>query len=271
MELNKMKSVLRISAFLIFLPAIISCGGGTTGTGNTPFDAGSISGTVRTFDGKPVGGMQVVVSETGDSDITESDGSFSIALDSAPGEMNLLLTRDSFEKSVTLSIPGGSGNVTVQISVDIVTERAQVESISISVMSTPAPTPLPAASPAPTRSPAPTAGALSNVTVRGVLLDRDGSPVKGADITVVGQKGRERSSDTGKFQIRTSSSDTQVRLLITIGRYKGSVTLKGLPSSFDLLVDVVLELPVSGSAVGGVSTAEARPVRIKSMKVRRQS
>lgn len=70
------KAIFRILlAVLAAIAGAAACGGGSEGTGGV-----TIEGTITTKEGEPLDNLEVIVEQTGNSDITGPNGGFSIRL-----------------------------------------------------------------------------------------------------------------------------------------------------------------------------------------------
>ena len=99
----------------IFLLQLVSCGGGSEGTGTSNK---SILGNILLEDGRPLDGADVTVIETGDSAITDSDGNFLIAAASSDSSLSLLIEKGEIHASAELTgLDSNAGTVQVQLTV----------------------------------------------------------------------------------------------------------------------------------------------------------
>jgi hypothetical protein len=136
-----------------------SCGGGTTGTGGT--GSSEFSGRITSLEDFPLVGASVVLTETGDSTVTDNDGSFVMESDFDGPNATLLIETTSVQASTTITdLPPGPHDVNVELKVDEQRNSVTLKSKRISPPKTRrpirTPTPIPVATqPSPVESPAP--------------------------------------------------------------------------------------------------------------------
>lgn len=119
--LVSLKSIKSIKFVICCLMASLvmtsACGGGTSGSGGRSFQ-----GTVlRASVGTPLQGLKVTVLETGDSDITDEKGFFSIDTDATEDNLTFLLESDDFNGNINVS---GLASNTVLIKLEFEVEEA---------------------------------------------------------------------------------------------------------------------------------------------------
>lgn len=111
------------------LSALISCGGGSSGTGSEVF-----VGTLRTTGQEPIPGATVTILETGDSSTTSADGFYQIETNAPVGNATYLFEGAGF--SVTVVIQGvvsENSIISVDFEVDVAGESIEPVRIEIEV------------------------------------------------------------------------------------------------------------------------------------------
>ena len=92
---------------LLITVLIIGCGGGTTGTGST--GASDFRGRIALDNGTPLSGVEVTVSETGESAVTDENGQFQFEASFTGAEVNLFLETSGLQGTLNLGeIPNDS-------------------------------------------------------------------------------------------------------------------------------------------------------------------
>lgn len=106
------------------------CGGGSagTGTGDTLI---RIQGIVSNTSGAPVEAAQVTVVESGDSDTTDASGAFLIEADVADQQITLEVTKEDRSAYTSVTAPGESGTLSIQVKFDDVREIVETEELTV--------------------------------------------------------------------------------------------------------------------------------------------
>lgn len=89
-----------IFILLVITQLICGCGGGTTGTGGV--GSTEISGKVILQNGSPISGTSILILETGDSSITDSNGLFSIYSTVETTQLNIIVEKDDISSMINL-------------------------------------------------------------------------------------------------------------------------------------------------------------------------
>lgn len=102
---------LPVFVLLVFVSSLFpGCGGGSAGTGlGTP-----VEGRVL-LKGQPVAGATVTVLETGDSDITDTDGTFSITLTESLTTATLKIEGPGINQEVKVDTAAGGSIVNIEV------------------------------------------------------------------------------------------------------------------------------------------------------------
>ena len=96
-----------ITLALLVSVLLLGCGGGTTGTGST--GASDFRGRIALDNGTPLSGVEVTVSETGESAITDENGNFQFEATFTGAEVNLFLETSGLQGTLNLGeIPDNS-------------------------------------------------------------------------------------------------------------------------------------------------------------------
>lgn len=110
--------------FLIFGSA---CSGGSKGTGTQTFE-----GRVVTSKSEPAAGVTVTLVDTGDSDVTDDQGFFSIISILLAGDLPVAVDTDQFSSTVIVTgVPEAATRVNVTIQLNEETEEAELDEVSI--------------------------------------------------------------------------------------------------------------------------------------------
>lgn len=122
---------LRSRAWFVFTLSVIffgsGCGGGTSGSG-----LHSYSGTVSDTGGRGISGVSVTIESTGDHADTDAAGGFVIHSEAFGGEVPFLLEAPDFVSRFSLKeIPESSFHVSVDVTVDTMTDLVEVKNISV--------------------------------------------------------------------------------------------------------------------------------------------
>lgn len=166
------------SALALFLFTLLfslqGCGGGTTGTGGT--GSSQFSGRISSFNGEPVAGANVVLEETGDTAISDSEGKFDME-SVLPGDSATFLVETTHSQASTAltNIPPGPHDVTVELTLDEKKNTVTIQAQSIKPPTKPRKTPTPRPKPTDVPTAEPTAVVLPTAPV---------SPVESATPTV---------------------------------------------------------------------------------------
>ena len=138
----------------LFVALAIGCGGGTRGSGGQLFD-----GFVGDVNGKALIQVNVTVTETGDSAITDENGRFTIKTEDLSGEIEFLLESNSFSGTVvSQSVPSDASKIAVTF---VVGDGSRPEIKTEIEVKERRPTP----SPTPRRTPTPQESASPNPTL----------------------------------------------------------------------------------------------------------
>lgn len=120
--------------FLLVLSMIVAltsgCGGGSAGTG-TGDTLVRIQGIVSDPSGAPVESALVTVVESGDSDTTDGVGAFSIEADVANQQITLEVSKQDRSALTTITAPGESGTISIQVKFDDVREVVETQELSV--------------------------------------------------------------------------------------------------------------------------------------------
>lgn len=255
------------SALVVFALCLIvsGCGGGTRGTGDQLKSL--VIGTVVDTAGAPLAGATVTQLETGDSTATDGDGVFALAVAVEDGAASLLIEREGFEGTVTLTGLGEGGQATPTefiITVDLVT--GIVTEVSI-VGSGPKPTPTPGPNPRPTSTPNPNSTDREH-SLSGTVIDQSGNPFPDVRLSVAGS-GSTVSGRDGRFSLAVRTSSSRIRVSVRFGVNRGSFVVRGLPTSRDAQVVLTVRITSSSHPVGGGDTPDpVFTVGVSEIKIR---
>lgn len=117
----------------LLLCLLCSCGGGSegTGTGSTGI---RIKGVVLDEANQPLEGVLVTVLSSGSSDTTDALGEFDIETESEPeGQIDLEVRRDESVATVTISAPGESGTLEIEIKFNPLVNAIDVDELAVNV------------------------------------------------------------------------------------------------------------------------------------------
>lgn len=220
-----------------------ACGGGTRGTGDEVKSL--VVGRVVDTTGAPLPSATVTQLETGDSTETDSTGAFSLNVAVTNEEATLLIERDGFEGTATISGLSTEPQATpteLTITVDLVS--GIVTAVTVNDVD-PNPPPQPTAEP--TVNPEPTPG--DNDTKRqhvlsGIVVNQSGTPVVGVTLSVAGSDSVV-SGANGRFSLPFSTSSSRVRVAVKYGVDRGSFVVTGLPKNRDARIHVTVQLTTS--------------------------
>ena len=120
-------TIFQVLASLFLLLLLNGCGGGTSGSGLKSYD-----GIVASTDGTPLTGVNVTITSTGDSGVTNEKGEFSIASHASGDAVEILLESPMFSNSfVVKNVPTTSSRVRVNVKVDTAQNTVQVEEFGV--------------------------------------------------------------------------------------------------------------------------------------------
>jgi uncharacterized phage infection (PIP) family protein YhgE len=116
------------------LAFLLSCaGGGTSGTGGIQFSGSVSKSLAKALNGEPLANVQVTLAETGESDVTDTEGRFEI--NSSATDLptaTLLIESAEIISSVLISdIPNNTRSVDVDLAVDLDAEIVSIVNIAI--------------------------------------------------------------------------------------------------------------------------------------------
>ena len=126
-----MKNVRLITKLFLFLLVGIctACGGGTTGTGVQTYE-----GQIVTTKEQPLQNVKVTILETGATDTTDANGSFSIPTEVSNSAVNLKLEGDNIDTTYQVKTTSASDSkVRVTIHIDEVTRNVEVTEFAAEV------------------------------------------------------------------------------------------------------------------------------------------
>ncbi len=123
--LNSLFEIKRIAAMILTIALmtfavvmLVSCsGGGSSGTGGRRFE-----GTLRSFTNAPLSNVTVALGETGDSTVSDTNGTYVLQTDGTPNDVTYLFEGDGFSASVRINVTSQSAAVVV-IDFQIDTEK----------------------------------------------------------------------------------------------------------------------------------------------------
>ena len=145
-------------SILLILLVAIGCGGGSKGTGGQGFD-----GTVVSRQSQPLSGVAVTLLESGDSDVTDSDGRFDIYTEPLSGAVNVDVDTGTFRGQVLIGeVSTRTKNLTVRIQIDETLKTATSEEVAREEEGHDDPDSHTTPTPRPTRTPRPTASPNGN-------------------------------------------------------------------------------------------------------------
>ena len=120
-----MKRVLVLIAVIMLL-ACSACSGGSRGTGGK-----DITGKVQNSASEPVVGAQVTILESGDSGVTDSNGSFAI-VSPVSGTLTFLVETVDLNTQVALdNVPEGPAEIDLDIEVDEEDDSSEITRVDI--------------------------------------------------------------------------------------------------------------------------------------------
>ncbi len=112
---------------VILLALLSGCGGGSAGTGGR-----TLTGTVETAQAQPLPGVTVTLAETGDSAVTDANGSFVIVADEIPPNANLVMHAPNLDITVpVVAGPDGGSAVRVSVTINPATQSAAVRVLDV--------------------------------------------------------------------------------------------------------------------------------------------
>jgi len=220
-----------------------ACGGGTRGTGDEVKSL--VVGRVVDTTGAPLPSATVTQLETGDSTETDSTGAFSLNVAVTNEEATLLIERDGFEGTATISgLPNEPQATPTELTITVDLVSGIVTAVTVNDVD-PNPPPQPTAEP--TVNPEPTPG--DNDTKRqhvlsGIVVNQSGTPVAGVTLSVTGSDSVV-SGANGRFSLPFSTSSSRVRVAVKYGVDRGSFVVTGLPKNRDARINVTVQLTTS--------------------------
>jgi|GEM_PF-5147555 len=244
------RTIMMLSAIVTAL-ALAGCGGGTTGTGEpgTP----RIQGVLIEPDGSPIAEAQVVISQSGDSATTDSEGRFEIVTSLSGPRATLMVQRGSTVAAVDIEgIPAGESIVKVVLELNQQTGVIILAAVNITPVGSPTPAQGP---PANTATPSPTGTADGDSSgqkpgtgrsiFQGTAWLSNGQPAWGALIRIVRTGVQAPTNQNGFFRINTPSVSGAVRIAVRYGNFQGYVTVPNVPRQ-DVVVtmQIILALPL---------------------------
>lgn len=118
---------MRALLLIILSMILISCGGGSEGTGTR-----TVAGVIKTVNSEPVTDARVTILQTGDFSITDSSGNFSIETEQTTGSLTLEIVTETFSVEAEVSeIEDEASSVSVEITVDPTSSTASISDIHI--------------------------------------------------------------------------------------------------------------------------------------------
>ncbi len=234
-----------ILATFILTCGLVGCGGGTRGTGDQLKTL--VVGTVVDTSGGTVPGATVTQLETGDSTTTDDQGRFALEVVVEDGAARLLIEREGFEGSATLTgLSPGDQTTPIEFSITIDLVSGIVTDVTVDD-SGPRPTPHPTAGPTP--RPIGTPNGVSGErehSIRGRVVNQIGSPVPNVRLSVAGS-GSVVSGGNGRFSLLVRTSSARIRVAVRFGKNRGSFVVSGLPTGRDAEVDITVRITQSSA------------------------
>ena len=121
--------IFTIAAFLTCI-SFTACGGGSSGTGT---GSTTIEGTVKSEEGEPLAGITVTIIETGDNDITDDAGFFSITSDIETSEVTLEILKDENSLTVELSNVSNEESATLEVEIEVSEDLKEISVTNLEV------------------------------------------------------------------------------------------------------------------------------------------
>ena len=216
---------MRAVYILIFLVGLLTgCGGGITGTGDTGGGT-KIQGLLMLEDGSPLSGAIVTNETTGDTTVSQADGSFVLDTDEVNQQISLTVEKDTITTSVLISdIPSGESTVDLQLQVHEMGNEISVTSISIAPIMPDDPTPTPGDDPTPMPTP------QFESQISGELINFKGFPIEGA-VVRVSPEVADKTDRAGDFQILLPELPAQLTLTVEFRGQTAKVNISNIPQS----------------------------------------
>jgi hypothetical protein len=128
-----MKSIfLKISLIILTILFIGACaGGGSAGTGTGSTLSLTIEGQVLDENSAPVPDALVVVKETGDSDVSDQQGNFSIQTDSVAGDLTLEITSNGKTNFTTITVNEGDSTLQITVKVNPLIDEVPADQLEV--------------------------------------------------------------------------------------------------------------------------------------------
>ena len=127
-SMERIRSYLPIS-LLIFSILLSACGGGSEGTG---VSARSLEGKVISTEAQPLANVGVTLLETGDTDITDANGRFTLPLPETESAVNLEVATPEFTQRVSLA-PADPDAISVSVALTVDQKNQSVSAKYINV------------------------------------------------------------------------------------------------------------------------------------------
>lgn len=116
----------------VLLLLVIGCGGGSVGTGTGGERELTVEGTIENTSGNPIPAALVTIIDTGDSDITDRDGRFSILTHSDSETLTLEVSVGNQTNTTTIEAMGEDGVISLTIKFNPLVDEIEVDRLKVS-------------------------------------------------------------------------------------------------------------------------------------------